>query len=127
MAWSLHETPEEGVKLAYGAPSSDNVVLMMTCMRGTDTVRLSTTAASGPPRIVLKSGRDSSTLIATAAPSGMGEGQYLEASAAPTDRALAGFARNGELSLVRAGRSTAMTASGDQMGQVTKFFAACGA
>ena len=31
MAWSLHETPEEGAKLAYGAPNSDNVALMLSC------------------------------------------------------------------------------------------------
>jgi hypothetical protein len=127
MAWSLHQTPEEGVKLAYGAPASDNVVLMMTCQPGSDRVLLSTTSAGGPARIVLKSGRDRSALPATAAPSGLGEGQILEAAAAPSDKALAGFARNGELSLVQTGRDIALPAPGEQMGDVTRFFDACSA
>ena len=60
MAWSLHQTPEEGMKLAYGAPASDNVVLMMTCQPGAGQVLLSSVSGQPQSAIVLKSGRDRS-------------------------------------------------------------------
>eukprot|EP01030_Chromulinospumella_sphaerica_P021381 gene21381-21316_t len=80
MAWSLHETPEEGAKLAYGAPNSDNVALMMTCQPASGEVLVSTNAVQSAPAIVLKSGKSETALPATATPS-MGEGHFLEAGA----------------------------------------------
>ncbi|MBI1406805.1 MAG: hypothetical protein GC145_11840 [Caulobacter sp.] len=127
MAWSLQQTPEEGAKLAYGAPASDNVVLMMTCQPGGGEVLVSTVSATPAPTIVLTSGRERSALAATDAPSGMGEGHYLEASTHSADKALARFARTGDLTLVQNSRSVRLAANTADRPQVAGFFKACAA
>ncbi|HYE47443.1 MAG TPA: hypothetical protein VEA44_16885 [Caulobacter sp.] len=127
MDWSLHQTPEEGVKLAYGAPASDNVVLMLTCQPGAGQVRLSTVAAKPQSAIVLKSGSDRSSLTATAMPGGPVEGHYMEANAAATDKTLARFARTGDLTLVQGKASIELPAKGAAREQVSRFFTACAA
>lgn len=125
MAWSLQSTPEEGAKLAYGAPASDNVVLMMTCKPGAGEVRLSTVSNIAAPSIVLRSGREKSSLSATDAPSGMGDGHFLEASAGPTDKALARFARTGDLILVQGNRSVNLAAAASDRPRIAGFFRTC--
>ncbi|MBX3479567.1 MAG: hypothetical protein KF842_04145 [Caulobacter sp.] len=125
MAWSLQQTPEEGAKLAYGAPASDNVVLMMTCQPGAGEVTVSTVSAAPAPAIVLASGRERATLAATGGPSGMGEGHYLEASTRAANKALARFARTGDLTLVQDSRSVKLAANAADRPQVAGFFKAC--
>lgn len=126
MAWSLHETPEEGAKLAYGAPNSDNVALMLSCQPSSGQVLVSTSATAPAPAIVLKSGKTETALPATAVPS-MGEGHFLEAGAKANDPVLASFARTGDISLVQGkDRVKLPTNSGDRP-RISKFFATCSA
>ncbi len=125
MGWSLHETPEEGAKLAYGAPNSDNVALMMTCRPASGEVLVSTNALQPAPAIVLKSGKTETALPATATPS-MGEGHFLEAGAKANDPVLASFARTGDITLVQGKDQLKLPARGDRS-QISKFFAACAA
>ncbi|RYF95098.1 MAG: hypothetical protein EON95_02800 [Caulobacteraceae bacterium] len=126
MAWSLHETPEEGAKLAYGAPNSDNVALMLTCQPASGDVRVSTSALQPTPAIVLKSGRTESALPATATPS-MGEGHFLEAGAKANDPVLASFARTGDITLMQGKDRMKLSANSGDRPQISKFFATCAA
>lgn len=125
MGWSLHETPEEGAKLAFGAPNSDNVALMMTCRPASGEVLVSTSALQPAPAIVLKSGKTETALPATATPS-MGEGHFLEAGAKANDPVLASFARTGDITLVQGKDQLKLPAGGDRA-QISRFFAACAA
>jgi hypothetical protein len=125
MAWTSYHTPEEGAKLAYGAPNSDNVVLMLTCAPGSREVQLSTHAAGPGKAIVLKSGRADTAIPAVAVETGMGHGAYLEATARSTDPALSAFARTGDLALVEPGRTLKMKASRAEQAQVSAFFQTC--
>lgn len=125
MGWSLHETPEEGAKLAYGAPNSDNVALMLTCQPSSGQVLVSTNTVAPAPAIVLKSGRTESALPATAMPS-MGEGHFLEAGTKANDPVLASFARTGDITLVQGKEQLKLSAGGDRS-QISKFFATCNA
>lgn len=124
MGWSLHETPEEGAKLAYGAPNSDNVALMLSCQPASGNVRVSTNSVAPAPAIVLKSGKTETALPATTTPS-MGEGHFLEAGARATDPVLASFARTGDITLVQGKDSMKLSANGGDRPQISKFFAAC--
>ncbi|WGM38637.1 hypothetical protein [Caulobacter sp. NIBR1757] len=124
MGWSLHETPEEGAKLAYGAPNSDNVALMMTCQPASGAVLVSTNAMQPAVAIVLKSGRTETALPATAMPS-MGEGHFLEAGARANDPVLASFARTGDITLMQGKDSMTLAARAGDRPRISRFFAAC--
>lgn len=124
MGWSLHETPEEGAKLAYGAPNSDNVALMLICQPASGEVRVSTAAMQAAPAIVLKSGKTEAALPAVATPS-MGEGHFLEADARANDPVLASFARTGDIVLVQGKDRMKLSAKGGDRPQINKFFASC--
>ena len=126
MGWSLHETPEEGAKLAYGAPNSDNVALMLSCQPASGQVLVSTNSVAASPAIVLKSGKTETALPATATPS-MGEGHFLEAGARANDPVLASFARTGDITLVQGKDSMKLSANGGDRPQISKFFATCAA
>lgn len=124
MAWSLHQTPEEGAKLAYGAPNSDNVALMLSCQPASGQVLVSTASVAAAPAIVLKSGKTETALPATATPS-MGDGHFLEAGARANDPVLASFARTGDITLVQGKDRVKLSARGDDRPQIDKFFATC--
>ncbi len=124
MAWSLNETPEEGVKLTFGAPASDSVVLMMTCRPNSDQVVLSAEARQPAAQMVLASGKARTRLPAVSMP-GLGDIQILEANGSTRDRALVAFAATGQLSLIQTDRILPLTASGAARSSVSRFFAAC--
>jgi len=124
MGWSLHETPEEGAKLAYGAPNSDNVALMLSCQPASGEVRVSTSSMSPSPAIVLKSGKTETALPAVATPS-MGQGHFLEAGAKATDPVLASFARTGDISVMQGKSAMKLPSVSADRPRITKFFATC--
>lgn len=127
MAWSLNHAEGEGAKLAYGQPQSDNVLIMMTCQPRSGRVLVSMNAPLDAPTdaIHLASKRNNSRLAAVATP-GMGDGAvYVEAEAPVTDRALASFAKTGDLSVITKGRKAVMPVSGAERGAVDGFFASC--
>ena len=124
LAWSFQNHPGEGPKLAYGAPSSDDVVLMMTCEPGSRQVDLSLMGGSPQAGLILTSGdaRQALTGKVIATP---GMGQMIQASAHAKSAPLAGFARTGNLSLVDRGRTVDIGASPTERASVNRFFAAC--
>lgn len=125
-AWSYQNNVGEGPKLAYGAPSSDNVVLMMTCEPAARRVDVSLMGGSPHGGLVLTSGDARQTVPAdfVAAP---GAGQMIEGSTHIASPALARFARTGDLSLVDRGRTVSLAATPMDRASVNRFFAACSA
>ena len=127
MTWSLHHAEGEGAKLAYGQPSSDNVLLMMTCQTGSGQVRVSLTApaAAASQAIELTSKGASSRLAGVAAPA-MAEGAALiEATAPASDPALARFARTGVIAVVENGKASPLPVRREERTSVSDFFAQC--
>ena len=122
-AWTYQNNEGEGPKLAYGAPASDNIVLMMTCEPG---VRVDVSLLGGSPQrgMTLKSGRAQQQLRGDLVAS-PGMGQMIQASAHPGSEPLASFARTGDLSLVDRGRTDNLDASPLERATVSRFFDAC--
>ena len=123
-AWSYQNNAGEGPKLAYGAPASDDVVLMMTCEPGSQRVDVSLMGGSPRDGVVLTSGAARQALKADLVAS-PGLGQMVQATAHPASAPLAGFARTGELSLVDRGRTVKLDATAGERRGVTRFFEAC--
>ncbi len=123
-AWSYQIHEGEGPKLAYGAPASDNIVLMMTCEPGAQSVDISLLGGSPKDGMTLTSGDARETLRGDLIAS-PGMGQMIQASAHPDSAPLARFARAGDLSLVDRGRTVNLDASPTERASVSRFFAAC--
>jgi hypothetical protein len=128
MAWAFHQSPEEGAKLAYGAPASDNVVLMMTCQPGSSRVALSAmTTEKAPNGVTLMSGSAKGVFRGAPAPGFDGALSLVEANAPVAAPALKGFRQTGDLALVDGRRKVQIPAGAKDRAAVDRFFAACGA
>ena len=126
MAWTLHATREEGVKLAYGQPNSDNVVVMLACQPQSKDVRLSALAPTGAaPEVTLVSRGERQQLAGQLAPAGGTGGQLVEVAVPTTSKPLQGFANGGELSIVMADQETRVNADKKSRAAVSTFFATC--
>ncbi|MCC7267050.1 MAG: hypothetical protein IT546_06880 [Caulobacteraceae bacterium] len=126
MTWTLHATREEGVKLAYGQPNSDNVVVMMACQPRSQNVRLSAPAPAGaPPQVTLVSRGERQLLSGQLGPAGGAGGQLVEVAVPTNSKPLQGFASGGELSLVMGETSTKVNADRRARAAVSTFFATC--
>lgn len=124
LAWSFQDNPGEGPKLAYGAPASDNVVLMMTCEAGAEQVNVSLLGGSPRDGLILISNGDRQTFKGQAVPS-PGALHMIEATAHVDAAPLTGFAETGKLSIVDRGRTARLDASSAERADVTRFFEAC--
>jgi hypothetical protein len=125
MAWSLQHAEGEGAKLAFGQPSSDNVVIMMTCQPRSGAVLVSVTKADASPQIEFASAGTVSRLEGEAFPA-MGEGaSFVEAETGMSNPALAAFARTGDLAVVENGRRAPLPVRARDRAAVRDFFAAC--
>jgi len=122
-AWTYQNNEGEGPKLTYGAPMSDNVVMMMVCERP-GVANLSLLGGSPQGGLVLTSAgkpmRFGGELVASP-----GMGHTIETSARLDSRPLARFQRTGDLTLVDRGRSVALDARGAERKQVKRFFEVC--
>lgn len=127
MAWSLHASPQEGAKLAYGQPNSDNVVLMLTCAPASGRVTLSllANAENAPGAIELVSKGRRARFEGQVGPAGLGAGAVVEAEAPAADPTLASFERTGELFVVENGRRATLPVKPAERQAVSSFFAAC--
>jgi hypothetical protein len=126
MAWAFNQNPDEGAKLAYGAPASDNVVLMMTCRPGSSRVALSAITTEKAPTGVTLISNGAKGVFRGASASGF-EGQVglVEAMAPASSAALKGFRQTGDLALLD-GRHKVKIAAGDKdKAAVDRFFKAC--
>lgn len=124
-AWAYLNEPGEGPKLAYGRPSSDEVLLMLACPQAGGPVEVSASGIEGPA-IALSSRDQTSRLEAKAAEDG-GTGPFLLARATSRDPALGNFRRTGDLAIVNGPKRHSIAATGDERRRVKAFFEACGA
>jgi hypothetical protein len=121
MAWSLTSTPEEGAKLAYGAPDTDNLILMLTCLpkSGKVQVWLMGADAAKPGSLILSSGERRARLPARRSDDGY---EALHAAAPAADAVFTSFAGAGTLGLALEGRRTILPGAGDD---ARRFVASC--
>jgi hypothetical protein len=123
--WNYMDSAEEGPKLAYGQPNSDDVVLMMACAPRASAVTLTATGLSGD-EIALASGHVVTRLKAGTAPSDMSDG-VLQARTTLDASALRAFRRTGDLDLLVADERHSLDAAPADQRQVKAFFKACSA
>jgi hypothetical protein len=111
MAWSLNQVEGEGLKLAFGAPNSDNVLLMLQCRprSGEVVVWLTGADANGRAPVLIRSGPTAARVAARQ--EAQPEGELIEARLAASDPILQSFARTGELAVEANGRRTALPAA----------------
>lgn len=119
---------EAGVapRLAYGRPASDDVVLMLSCSPGADSVRISAVGLNGG-EIVLASDRAESRFTAEKTESALVENGLLEARGKMSSPALAGFQLTGELAVLTQGERHKLDAVREDRAQVKAFFRSCAA
>ena len=127
MQWSFNYTHVEGLKLVYGQPRSDNVLVMLSCQPHSGLVEIAVATSEVKPGTVgLLSRRVGFDLTGAPAPTPVeGVGMVMGTTRADVP-ALEGFARTGELSVRTAGRRIAATARGDDHALVSGFFGQCG-
>jgi hypothetical protein len=123
MTWAFDQNPEEGAKLAFGPPATDNVPVMLTCQPKSGVVRISAAVTSThvSPVLRLSSNGVSSSARGVVADDPLGP--RLEATAPAQLAALAAFAESGQLSVDAGG--SALTATTADPAPVRQFFAAC--
>jgi hypothetical protein len=123
-AWSYQQSEGEGVKLAYGAPASDDILLMMTCAPHSGRVRLSAVTEAAQNDIVLASGKGRERFVGAAMPSELG-GALVEAEAQAASPALARFAQTGDLAMMAGAQRVSLNAAGTERADVRQFFQSC--
>ena len=126
MAWAFNQNPDEGAKLAFGAPASDNVVLMMTCAPGSSRISLSAvTTEKAPLGVTLASGADKTRFRGAPSAGFDGAVSLVEASAPMAAAPLKGFQRTGDLALIDGRRKVKIAAGAKDKPAVDRFFKAC--
>ncbi|MDP1875343.1 hypothetical protein [Phenylobacterium sp.] len=132
MAWSFNHTHSEGLKLVYGQPQSDNVLVMLSCHPQSGEVEVAVITSDGVSgsgdsgAVGLSSRQERLDLTSAVAPTPIaGLGVVIESAAANTP-ALDRFARTGELSVQTAGKTVAAPARGADQALVSDFFGQCG-
>jgi len=122
--WAYLQDDNEGPRLAYGRPASDDVVLMISCRPGQDQVALSAVGLPGG-ELVLASGRAESRFAGAQVDDALSQ-DLLEARGKASAPALDGFRRSGELALLTQGERHSLSAEPADRGHVKAFFKACG-
>ncbi|MEO8112728.1 MAG: hypothetical protein ABI655_00010 [Phenylobacterium sp.] len=117
MSWSLGSNESEGAKLVFGAPNTDDVVMMLTCLPRSGAVQVWLTGA-GARSIELKSGAATSRLASRDAE----DYAAVVATAKPNDPALMNFARTGRLAVAAGGSSIVLPG---HPGDAGRFLTSC--
>ena len=124
--WAFLSEPSEAPRLAYGRPFSDDVILMLSCAPGADSVQISAVGLNDR-EIVLASKRIESRFPAQKAESALVETGLLEARGRMSAPALAGFQHTGDLTVLTGGQRHNLHAKREDEGQVKAFFRSCAA
>jgi hypothetical protein len=121
MAWSLTSNKEEGSKLGYGAPDTDNLVLMLVCQpkSGQVQVWLMGPAGEKATRLVLSSGGRTARVPRRSDGDGY---EALHATVPANDAVFTGFASTGTLGFSVEGRHGSLPGAG---ANATKFVESC--
>ncbi|WP_419317590.1 hypothetical protein ACN2C7_14050 [Caulobacter sp. ErkDOM-E] len=124
--WAFLSDAGEAPRLAYGRPFTDDVILMLSCSPGADSVQISAVGLEGR-EIVLASARIESRFTAEKAGSALVETGLLEARGQMSAPALAGFQHTGDLTILTNGDRHNLHARHEDEGQVKAFFRSCAA
>ncbi|MDQ0462363.1 hypothetical protein QO010_000111 [Caulobacter ginsengisoli] len=124
-AWNYQQNDGEGAKLAYGAPQSDAVLLMMSCAPDSNRVQVSMLGGSEREGVVLASNGARDSFGGQAQTDPMSGGQVVQVEVPANAPSLTQFARTGELTLIDRGRSVQLSAQGGEKAGVSRFFADC--
>lgn len=124
--WTFLNDADEAPRLSYGRPSSDEVLLMLACAPGADSVRISATGL-GDREIILRSDEAQTRFPAQRAETPMSDEGLLEARGRMSASALAGFQLTGRLAVLQSGTRHSLDAGRVDRGQVTAFFRSCAA
>lgn len=124
--WSYLSETGEAPKLAYGRPFSDEVLLMLSCSPGADSVNISAVGLNGQ-EIVLASDRTESRFPASKTDDALFENGLLEGQGRMSAPALAGFQLTGELAVVTKGQRHKLDVAREDRDQVRTFFRSCAA
>ncbi|MDP2212993.1 hypothetical protein [Phenylobacterium sp.] len=127
MSWSYNHTQSEGMKLIYGQPQSDNVLVMLSCQPNSGLVEVAVTTPENtthPVGLVSREARLSLTgEIAPTPTAGVG---VLIDNAAVDSPTLRQFAETGELAVHARGKTSSTSARGQDRALVADFFGQCG-
>jgi hypothetical protein len=111
-------------KLAYGAPNSDDVGVMMECAKGSNVIEVSEVARTGPSHTLDLTSQGRSASL-QAIPAG-GEGEVLVIGRTRSDAPpLQAFRRSGRIDVAYAGTQYAIETNPTERSGVKRFFAAC--
>lgn len=124
-AWRYVEASDEGPKLAYGRPDSDEVLMMMACAPGAAAVTLTAADLSGD-EITLASDHTVTRMKAQALASEV-VGGVLQARTSVDAAALSAFRRTGDLDLLIADERHSLDAAPADRRDVQAFFKVCAA
>jgi len=122
--WVFLRDAGEAPRLADGRPASDDVLLMLACSPGADSVRISATGL-GDREIVLGSDDARSRFPAQRTDSLSTEPGLLEAHGRMSASALTGFQLTGRLAVLESGTRHRLDAGRADRGQVQAFFRSC--
>ena len=127
LAWSLQQNPTEGVKLTYGQPQTDNILVMMSCLPASNHVELAVAArTAGEAPVHIRSAGAVLPLDGPAWPTPMAGVGMVIAPASADQPTLARFARTGELVVEADGRAVRAPARArDDRALVADFFSVC--
>ncbi len=117
----------DAVTLAYGLANSDDVALMLQCVKGSGMVEVSDTARAGPvPRVELASDGER-TVIPVSMQSGESDAPAILTGQVSLDAdALRGFRRSGRIRVAFGKVRYGLQASAVEREGVERFFTACG-
>lgn len=124
-AWAYQSDRGEGVKLAYGAPQSDAVLLMMTCREDSNRVQVSMLGGSEREGVVLASNGARDSFGGRVQTDPMGGGQIVMVDVPANAPSLREFAKTGDLTLIDRGRAIKLPAAGGEKAGVSRFFKQC--
>ncbi|HYG27176.1 MAG TPA: hypothetical protein VD906_09730 [Caulobacteraceae bacterium] len=124
-AWSYQQIEGEGEKLAYGAPNSDDVVMMMTCEPGSGRVIMSALVDQMRDQLVLASGGEQRAYPAIGGTSELDGGAVVEAEGLVDRPVLDRFARTGELAMLTGRERVSLAARGEERTSIGRFFERC--
>ncbi|MDO8409986.1 MAG: hypothetical protein Q7S93_07990 [Phenylobacterium sp.] len=127
MSWAFNQTQSEGLKLVYGEPLSDNVLVMLSCQPRSGQVEVAvTTSDTASAGVALASQSERFEMTSPAGPTPIqGVGVVMETAAADTP-ALRSFARTGDLNVRTTGRTVSAPALAGDRAKVADFFGQCG-
>ncbi len=124
-AWRYMPPNDEGPKLAYGRPDSDEVLMMMACARD-GRAGLTLTAADLSGDEIALASNDTITRLKARVVASEVVGGILETQTSVDAAALSAFRRTGDLDLLIADERHSLDAAPSDRRDVKAFFKACG-